>query len=85
MIDWLNMTTSCRLRGTTVGANNRLDPLSFITTGINNAEAHHSDDIMLGGVMEGWQDHETHNPDVPAISHNRGLAPFVFVPFEEVI
>jgi len=73
-----------RLRGTTVGANNRLDPLSFITTGVNDAEAHHSNDIMLGGVMEGWQDNETHNPDVPAISHNRGLAPFVFVPFEEV-
>jgi hypothetical protein len=25
---------------------------------------------------------ETHDRDVPAISHNRGLAPFVFVLFE---
>jgi hypothetical protein len=35
-------------------------------------------------VFEGWQEDETHNPDIPATSHRRGMAPFVFVPFEEV-
>ena len=40
------------------------------------------EDIL--GVVEGWQDDETHNPDVPAVSHKRGLTPFVFIPFEEV-
>ena len=74
---------SCRLRGTTDGANNRLDPLALITTGINVTEVRHSNDDVLG-VVEGWQENETHNPDVPAVSHRRGLAPFVFVPFEEV-
>ena len=35
-------------------------------------------------LVEGWEEDETHDPDVPAVSHGRGLAPFVFVPFEEV-
>ncbi|KAG9444040.1 hypothetical protein H6P81_015380 [Aristolochia fimbriata] len=72
-----------RLRGTTAGANNRLDLLSLVTSGIDDSEADDHDENMLG-VVEGWQDDETHNPDVPAISHRRGLSPFVFVPFEEV-
>ncbi|XP_068663203.1 F-box protein 7 isoform X2 [Aristolochia californica] len=72
-----------RLRGTTAGANNRLDLLSLVTSGINDSELDDRDENMLG-VVEGWQDDETHNPDVPAISHQRGLSPFVFVPFEEV-
>ncbi|CAL9191588.1 unnamed protein product [Musa hybrid cultivar] len=38
-------------------------------------------DYMLR-IVEGWEEHETHDPDVPAISHSRGLTPFVFVPFE---
>ncbi|XP_031489108.1 F-box protein 7 [Nymphaea colorata] len=71
-----------RLRGTCVGANNRLDLLSLVTSGIGNNELDGQDDML--GVVEQWQDDETHNPDVPAVSHRRGLAPFVFVPFEEV-
>ncbi|XP_073020522.1 F-box protein 7-like isoform X2 [Primulina eburnea] len=72
-----------RLRGTTVGANNRLDLLSLVTSGVNDAEASGPDEEILG-VVEGWEEDETHNPDVPAISHRRGLTPFVFVPFDEV-
>ena len=72
----------CRLRGTTVGANNRMDLLSLVTSGVNDNEANHSEDVL--DVVEGWQDDETHNPDVPAVSHKRGLTPFIFVPFEEV-
>ncbi|KAJ0976892.1 hypothetical protein J5N97_012366 [Dioscorea zingiberensis] len=72
-----------RLRGTTVGANNRLDLLKLVTTGVDESELNDPDDDMLG-VVEGWGEDETHNPDVPAISHKRGLTPFVFVPFEEV-
>ncbi|KAK1300429.1 F-box protein 7 [Acorus calamus] len=72
-----------RLRGTTVGANNRLDVLSLVTSGLNDSELNDGGDDMLG-IVEGWREDETHNPDVPAISHRRGLAPFVFVPFEEV-
>ncbi|KAJ8447900.1 hypothetical protein Cgig2_012035 [Carnegiea gigantea] len=71
-----------RLRGTTVGANNRMDLLSLVTSGVNDNEANHSEDVL--DVVEGWQDDETHNPDVPAVSHKRGLTPFIFVPFEEV-
>lgn len=74
----------CRVRGTTVGANNRLDLLKLVTTGVDDSELNDPNDDMLG-VVEGWQEDETHNPDVPAISHKRGLTPFVFVPFEEVI
>ncbi|XP_008781492.1 F-box protein 7 isoform X2 [Phoenix dactylifera] len=71
-----------RLRGTTIGANNRLDLLKLLTTGVNESEIRNQEDML--GVVEGWQEDETHNPDVPAISHRRGLTPFVFVPFEEV-
>ncbi|KAG1369852.1 F-box protein 7 [Cocos nucifera] len=71
-----------RLRGTTTGANNRLDLLKLLTTGVNESEISNQEDMLA--VVEGWQEDETHNPDVPAISHRRGLTPFVFVPFEEV-
>ncbi|KAK9167522.1 hypothetical protein Scep_002713 [Stephania cephalantha] len=71
-----------RLRGTTTGANNRMDLLSLVTSGVNDSEVVGHEENMLG-VVEGWQDDETHNPDVPAVSHRRGLSPFVFVPFEE--
>ena len=71
-----------RLRGTVPGAYNRLDLLSLVTCGVDeNDIASGTEDVML----EGWQDDETHNPDIPAISHRRGMQPFVFVPFEEVI
>ncbi|KAD4385295.1 hypothetical protein E3N88_25463 [Mikania micrantha] len=71
-----------RLRGTTAGANNRMDLLSIVTSGVQESEVPGPDGDILG-VVEGWQDDETHNPEVPAISHTRGLTPFVFVPFEE--
>ncbi|PKA46988.1 F-box protein 7 [Apostasia shenzhenica] len=71
-----------RIRGTTVGANNRLDLLRLVTTGVNESEITNDDGILQ--IVEGWQEDETHNPDVPAISHRRGLSPFVFVSFEEV-
>ncbi|GMH31239.1 hypothetical protein Nepgr_033082 [Nepenthes gracilis] len=71
-----------RLRGTTVGANNRMDLLSLVTSGVDDSEANNHEEDMLG-LVEGWQDDETHHPDVPAISHKRGLTPFIFVPFEE--
>ncbi|KAF5955060.1 hypothetical protein HYC85_007916 [Camellia sinensis] len=71
-----------RLRGTTAGANNRMDLVSLVTSGVNDGEvSSHDEDIL--GVVEGWEEDETHNPDVPAVSHRRGLTPFVFVPFEE--
>ncbi|XP_021284143.1 F-box protein 7 [Herrania umbratica] len=72
-----------RLRGTIAGANNRMDLLSLVTSGVNEKEASGPEEDILG-VVEGWQDDETHNPDVPAVSHRRGLTPFVFVPFEQV-
>lgn len=72
-----------RLRGTTTGANNRMDLISLVTSGVNSSEASAPEEDILG-VVEGWQDDETHNPDVPAVSHKRGMTPFVFVPFEEV-
>ncbi|XP_009403691.2 F-box protein 7-like isoform X1 [Musa acuminata AAA Group] len=71
-----------RLRGTTLGANNRLDVLKLVTTGVNESEVRNHGDDMLG-IVEGWEEDETHDPDVPAISHGRGLTPFVFVSFEE--
>ncbi|TYH65463.1 hypothetical protein ES332_D06G057900v1 [Gossypium tomentosum] len=52
-------------------------------SGVDDNEASGPEEDILG-VVEGWQDDETHNPDVPAVSHKRGLTPFVFVPFEEV-
>jgi len=72
-----------RIRGTTTGANNRMDLMSLVTSGVNSSEASVPEEDILG-VVEGWQDDETHNPDVPAVSHKRGMSPFVFVPFEEV-
>ena len=72
-----------RIRGTTSGANNRMDLISLVTSGVNSSEASAPEEDILG-VVEGWQDDETHNPDVPAVSHKRGMTPFVFVPFEEV-
>lgn len=71
-----------RLRGTIPGAYNRLDLLSLVTCGVDE------NDIATGSeevIIDGWQDDETHNPDIPAISHRRGMQPFVFIPFEEVI
>lgn len=72
-----------RLRGTTTGANNRMDLLSLVTSGVGDAEVKDPDEDILG-VVEGWEEDESHNPDVPAVSHKRGLTPFVFIPFEEV-
>ncbi|KAL2538554.1 F-box protein 7 [Forsythia ovata] len=72
-----------RLRGTTAGANNRMDLLSLVTSGVNDNEVSGPDEDILG-LVEGWQEDETHNPDVPAVSHKKGLTPFVFVPFDEV-
>ena len=60
-----------------------MDLLSLVTSGVDDNEANGPEKDILG-VVEGWQDDETHNPDVPAVSHKRGLTPFVFVPFEEV-
>ncbi|XP_054797635.1 F-box protein 7 isoform X2 [Prosopis cineraria] len=71
-----------RLRGTAAGANNRMDLISLVTSGVNESEASGPDEGILG-VVEGWQDDETHNPDVPAVSHKRGMTSFVFVPFDE--
>jgi len=75
--------TFCRLRGTTVGANNRLDVLKILTTGVNATELQNWKGSILE-LVEGWEEDETHDPDVPAVSHSRGLSPFVFVACEEV-
>lgn len=80
---FVNCAIQNRLRGTIEGANNRMDLVSLVTSGVNDAEASGPDDDILG-VVEGWQEDESHNPDIPAVSHNRGLTPFVFVPFDEV-
>ncbi|KAK4276727.1 hypothetical protein QN277_014843 [Acacia crassicarpa] len=72
-----------RLRGTTAGANNRMDLISLVTSGVSDNEASGTEEDILGVVGQ-WQDDETHNPDVPAVSHKRGMTPFVFVPFDEV-
>lgn len=71
-----------RLRGTTIGANNRLDLVSLVTSGIGENEVKVEEDVLE--ATEGWQEDETHNPDVPAVSHSRGLSALVFVPFDEV-
>ena len=63
--------------------NNRIDRLLIVTSGVQESEVPRPDGDILG-VAEGWEDDETRNPKVPAISHTRGLTPFVFVPFEEV-
>uniref|UniRef100_A0A0D9W520 F-box protein Hrt3/FBXO9 C-terminal domain-containing protein n=1 Tax=Leersia perrieri TaxID=77586 RepID=A0A0D9W520_9ORYZ len=72
----------CRLRGTTLGANNRLDVLKILTTGVNATELRNWKGNVLE-LVESWGEDETHDPEVPAVSHSRGLTPFVFVPFEE--
>ncbi|KAF0893812.1 hypothetical protein E2562_029698 [Oryza meyeriana var. granulata] len=71
-----------RLRGTTLGANNRLDVLKILTTGVNATELRNWKGSVLE-LVESWGEDETHDPEVPAVSHSRGLTPFVFVPFEE--
>ncbi|KAB5568590.1 hypothetical protein DKX38_002383 [Salix brachista] len=63
-----------RLRGTTLGANNRLDLLSLSTSKVNSDGMIELEEDILGSV-ELQED---------VISHQRGLAPFAFVPFEEV-
>ncbi|CAA6663811.1 unnamed protein product [Spirodela intermedia] len=55
-----------RMRGTTRGANNRLDLLTLVTTGVEYNELSHGEDDILG-VVESWEENETHNPDVPAV------------------
>lgn len=60
-----------------------MDLQALVTSGVDSHEANGSDEDILG-IVEGWQDNESHNPDVPAVSHNRGMQPFVFVPFEQV-
>ncbi|XP_038898881.1 F-box protein 7 isoform X2 [Benincasa hispida] len=72
-----------RLRGTSTGANNRMDLLTLVTSGMNNNEVGDPEDDILG-IVERWRDDETHNPDVPAVSHKRGMTPFIFVPFDQV-
>ncbi|KAK8966771.1 F-box protein 7 [Platanthera guangdongensis] len=71
-----------RIRGTTIGANNRLDIITLITTGVSESEIGDGDGDILE-VVDGWQEDETHNPAIPAVSHRTGLSPFVFVPFDE--
>eukprot|EP00249_Psilotum_nudum_P012714 c23938_g1_i2 orf=166-1137(+) len=72
-----------RIRGTVPGANNRLDMVSLVTSGLNEAEVNcHAEELLR--TVEDWEENETHNPDVPAVSHRRGLSSLVFVPFEEV-
>ncbi|XP_050237599.1 F-box protein 7 [Mercurialis annua] len=67
-----------RLRGTTTGANNRLDILSLITSKVDS-------DGVSGPVenivreVEDWQEDE-----MSRTLHKRGLSSFAFVPFEEV-
>ena len=60
-----------------------MDLLSLVTSGVNDTDMIGLDENILE-IIEGWEEDETHNPDVPAISHKRGLTPFVFIPFEEV-
>lgn len=57
---------------------------SLVTSGVDDSEISGNEDDILG-VVGGWEEDETHNPDVPAVSHRRGMTPFVFVPFEEVL
>jgi len=73
-----------RLRGTIAGAYNRLDLLSLVTCGVDeNDMSNGTEDIVA--AVDGWQENETHDPDIPAVSHRRGMQPFVFIPFEEVM
>ena len=67
----------CRLRGTTLGANNRMDLLSLSTSKVNSDGITEPGEDILGPV-------ELQESVISRISHQRGLAPFAFVPFEEV-
>jgi F-box protein 9 len=60
-----------------------LDLVSLVTSGIRENEVNVEEDVLE--ATEGWQEDETHNPDVPAVSHSRGLSALVFVPFDEVL
>ncbi|KAL2609824.1 hypothetical protein R1flu_028397 [Riccia fluitans] len=71
-----------RIRGTTSGANNRMDLVSLITSGVGEDAPADEENVLE--AVEGWDEDETHDPDVPAVTHRRGVATFVFVPFEEV-
>ncbi|KAF9687202.1 hypothetical protein SADUNF_Sadunf02G0069100 [Salix dunnii] len=66
-----------RLRGTTLGANNRMDLLSLSTSKVNSDGITELEEDILGSV-------ELQEDVISRISHQRGLAPFAFVPFEEV-
>ncbi|KAJ6954325.1 F-box protein 7-like isoform X3 [Populus alba x Populus x berolinensis] len=66
-----------RLRGTTLGANNRMDLLSLSTSKVNSDGIIEPGEDILGSV-------ELQENVISRISHQRGLVPFAFVPFEEV-
>ncbi|XP_065847845.1 F-box protein 7 [Euphorbia lathyris] len=68
---------SLRLRGTTSGANNRMDILALVTSKVDSDGVIGPEEDVIG-VVEDWQE-----DDNARTSHNRGLAPFAFVPFEE--
>ncbi|CAM6109261.1 unnamed protein product [Calypogeia fissa] len=72
-----------RIRSTVLGANNMLDILSLVTSGVGEDASHINDEDVLDTV-EGWEEDESHDPDVPAVSHRRGMASLEFVPFEKV-
>jgi hypothetical protein len=57
-----------------------MDLVSLVTSGVH--EELRDRDENLHEITNGY---DGENPDdVPAVSHRRGLAPFVFVPFTEV-
>ncbi|PSS17521.1 F-box protein [Actinidia chinensis var. chinensis] len=60
-----------------------MDLLSLVTSGVR-PPALMKIFLELLKVGKKLQEDKTHNPEVPAVSHQRGLIPFVFVPFEEV-
>lgn len=74
-----------RLRSTCVGANNRLDMLSLVTSGLGEEGGNggEEDEDVLS-LCHDWGADETGDPDVPAVSHRRGMSTFVFVPFAQV-
>uniref|UniRef100_A0A2P2IKQ0 F-box protein n=1 Tax=Rhizophora mucronata TaxID=61149 RepID=A0A2P2IKQ0_RHIMU len=67
-----------RVRGTSTGANNRMDLLSLVTSRVSSNGLFGPEEDILGAT-EGLQEDE-----ISSTSHKRGLAPFTFVPFEEV-
>ncbi|CAI0393108.1 unnamed protein product, partial [Linum tenue] len=66
-----------RLRGTQQGANNRMDLLSLVTSRVNSEGISGPEEEVLGAV-------DALEDEITRTSHRRGLAAFVFVPFEEV-